>query len=92
MAEHVKSGGVGSEGVAAEKERGRSRKLQMGFKGQFSLQEPGDVFRPQNERPVLHHGSPWRVLLILPVTRRILPRGFVHTHTSTHTVREEAFR
>lgn len=48
---------------------------------------------------MLHHGSPWRVLLILPVTRRILPRGFVHTHAEknkTHTqkkhaVKEDAF-
>lgn len=40
---------------------------------------PGDDFRALNGRTVLHHWSPWHVLLILPLTRRILPRGFVHT-------------
>lgn len=73
---------------AAEKDRERSRKLQKGFKGQFSLQERLMCSGPRTRGPVLHHGSPWRVLLILPVTRRIPPRG---THTKKHTVKE-AFR
>ena len=51
-----------------------------GVQGSIQAAGAGDVFRPQNEGPVLHHESPWHVLLILPVTRRIFPCGFVRTH------------
>lgn len=90
-AEHLKRGREGWE-KAAEKEREREvQEVAEGVQGSIQPAGAGDVFRPHNEGPVLHHGSPWRVLLILPVTRRILPRSFVHTPKKKHTVKE-AFR
>ena len=67
-----------------EREREKEREVQEvaeRVQGSIRPPGPGDAFRALYRRPVLHHGSPWRVLLILPLTRRILPCGFVHTHT-----------
>ncbi len=80
----------GREKEVGKDYREREREVQEvaeGVQGSIQPAGLGDAFRAQNERPVLHHGSPWRVLLILPLTRRILPCGFVHTqrHTHTHT-------
>lgn len=83
-------------GVFEEREREsevvescREREMEVqevaeGVQGSIQPAGLGDAFRPQNEKPVLHHGSPWCVLLILPLTRRILPCGFAHTETCTH--------
>lgn len=77
-----------------EREREKEREVQeVAERVQGSIQPAGlgDTFRALNARTVLHHGSPWHVLLILPLTRRILPCGSVHTKTycmhtcKTHT-------
>lgn len=46
----------------------------------------GDALRVHNEVCAVHHGRPWHVLLILPLTRQFLSFGFVQMFKGTpHT-------
>lgn len=78
---------VGKDHRIRERQREKEREVQeVAERVQGSIQPAGlgDAFRALSARTVLHHGSPWHVLLILPLTRRILPCGFVHTKTYPH--------
>lgn len=79
-------GGTFKERERWEKTRERERKgerevqeVAEWVQGSIQPAGQGDAFGAQKKRPLLHHGSPWCVLLILPLTRRVSPCGFAHT-------------